>query len=68
MEREDLRLELVKLTYTHGRTTAEAVARAKDLEAYVSEQVPVSDFEVEFGTAEKRNPGRPRKNAGNSID
>lgn len=40
MDRETLRLELVKLTYAHGRDAAEAVGRAKDLEAYVSEPAP----------------------------
>lgn len=35
MEREDLRLECVKLTYTHGRSPAEAVGSAKLLEDYI---------------------------------
>lgn len=30
-----LRLELVKLTHTHGRPAEEAVARASELERYV---------------------------------
>lgn len=30
-----IRLELLKLTYTHGRDAAEAVERAKVLEAFV---------------------------------
>jgi hypothetical protein len=31
----DYRLELLKLTYTHGRDAAEAVRRAKELEEYL---------------------------------
>lgn len=68
MKREDLRLELLKLTYAHGRDVAEAVGRAKVLETYVWEQESDSTFEVELGTLEKRAPGRPRKNAGNAND
>lgn len=40
MDRHQLRLELLRLTYTHGRDSAEAVARAKALEEYVTEAVP----------------------------
>jgi hypothetical protein len=39
MKKEELRLELVKLTYTHGRDVAEALGRAKELEKYVSEEI-----------------------------
>lgn len=35
MDRQEIRLELLRLTYSHGRDTSEAVQRAKDLEAYV---------------------------------
>lgn len=35
MDREILRLELLKLTYAHSRQAAEAVERAKELEAFV---------------------------------
>ena len=38
MTREEFRLECLKLTYTHGRDSAEAVARAKDLEKYIFEK------------------------------
>jgi hypothetical protein len=38
MEIESLRLELLKLTYTHGRDIPEIVERARGLEAYVKEQ------------------------------
>jgi hypothetical protein len=37
MDREALRLELLKLTYSHGRPAGEAVGRAKELEDYVLE-------------------------------
>jgi len=37
MTRDELRLELLKLTYVHGRMTAEAVARARELEMYVNQ-------------------------------
>lgn len=37
MTRDELRLELLKLTYVHGREAAEAVRRAKELESYVQE-------------------------------
>jgi hypothetical protein len=35
MARQELRLELLKLTYSHGRESSEAVERAKVLETYV---------------------------------
>jgi hypothetical protein len=38
MDRQELRLEIVKLTYTHGREITEAVARAKALEAYILDE------------------------------
>lgn len=37
MELKELRLELLKLTYNHGREAREAVDRAKELETYVLE-------------------------------
>ena len=37
----ELRLELLKLTYTHGRTSAEAVDRAKTMEEWLKEGSPV---------------------------
>lgn len=49
MERQALRLELLKLTYTHAREASEAVARAKVLETYVTEGEVVQA---------KRRPGR----------
>lgn len=42
MERDELRLELLKLTYSHGRDAAEAVRRAKELERYISATNPES--------------------------
>lgn len=46
MKRTELRLELLKLTYAHGLASApaEAVARAKVLEAFVSEPDPSENF------------------------
>lgn len=38
MTREEFRLECLKLTYSHGRESAEAVARARDLEKYIFEK------------------------------
>jgi hypothetical protein len=35
MDLKELRLELLKLTYSHGREAPEAVARAEVLEQYV---------------------------------
>lgn len=49
MTRESLRLELLKLTYTHGRDSAEAVGRAKELEKYL--------FEEEVRAEKKKKPG-----------
>ena len=37
MNREIVRLELLKLTYSHGRSAEEAVVRASELEKYVAE-------------------------------
>lgn len=52
IDQKALRLELLKLTYAHGRDSAEAVRRAKELEAYCNEspepvQPPVVDKPVE---------------------
>lgn len=35
MTKPELRLELLKLTYNHGREASEAVNRAKELETFV---------------------------------
>lgn len=43
MQRDELRLELLKLTYAHGRDAAEAVGRAKTLEEYISQDAAPSD-------------------------
>lgn len=37
MDRALIRLEVIKLTYTHGRDSAEAVYRARELENYIFE-------------------------------
>jgi len=38
MTQQELRLELLKLTYSHGREASEAVKRAGVLESYVLEE------------------------------
>lgn len=38
MNSDVLRIELLRLTYTHGRTAAEAIERAKELEKYVVDE------------------------------
>jgi hypothetical protein len=38
MTKQDVRLELLKLTYNHGREASEAVERAKILEAFVLDE------------------------------
>lgn len=58
MTKDEMRLELLKLTYTHGRTSAEAVARAEELEAFVLED---EIARREGREIPKRGPGRPRK-------
>jgi len=52
MDQKTLRLELLKLTYTHGRPAAEAVERAKELEEFIG---------VEAATG-KKPPLHLRKN------
>jgi len=42
VERQHLRLELLKLTYTHGRDSSEAVSKAEALEAYVCKKDEVA--------------------------
>jgi hypothetical protein len=46
MASSEIRLELLKLTYAHGRTADEAVERAKVLETYVdaveAQEAPVT--------------------------
>jgi hypothetical protein len=61
MTREELRLELLKLTYTHGRTSAEAVARAQELEGHVTAVEDTRPLEEPEPGLPKRGPGRPRK-------
>ena len=58
MNRQDLRLELLKTIYDHGFTSEEVIARAKDLEAYVVED---EKMPWESPLPEKRKPGRPKK-------
>lgn len=55
MNKSELRLELLKLTYTPARSSEEAVARAKVLEAYVASGAEADQ--------PKRRPGR-RKQSG----
>lgn len=40
MASSEIRLELLRLTYTHGREAEVAVERAKVLEAYVDAEAP----------------------------
>lgn len=40
MDERELRLELLKLTYTHGRDVSEAVSKAEVLENYVLGAAP----------------------------
>jgi hypothetical protein len=62
MKRAELRLELIKLTHTLGRTSAEAVGRAKELEEFIlAEPERGSEAVTESAPTEKRGPGRPRK-------
>jgi hypothetical protein len=56
MTQDEIRLELLKLTYTHGRDAAEAVGRAKILEAFIR-----GEYVDEPEAPQKRGPGRPRK-------
>ncbi len=56
MDRALVRLEIIKLTYTHGRDAAEAVSRARELENYIFE------FQDE---KQKEVKSKPRK-TGNS--
>lgn len=55
MTRDELRLELLKLTYIHGRTSAEAVERAREMEVFVLDNSSAA------GSPLKKGPGRPRK-------
>lgn len=64
MQRDQLRLELLRLTYAHGRDFAEAVARAKVLEDYVF----AGDGTKVEGEEERKPALRyPGKKSGNSI-
>jgi hypothetical protein len=62
VERTAIRLECLKLRYRPDRPTAEVIAEAKELENYVVESVS----QTKDIPAEKRGPGRPRKEAGDS--
>lgn len=50
MNLQELRLELLKLTYNHGREASEAVTRAKELEAYVTENLAQKAAQVDKPT------------------
>jgi hypothetical protein len=67
MQREALRLEVLKLVYHHGRDTAEVVGRARELEKYLLEPEPKVSSEAGQVEAEKLKPGRSRKGTGNST-
>lgn len=58
---QELKLELVRLTYTHGREASEAVERAKVLQQYVlaTEVVPVRA--TVDSVPLKKGPGKPPK-------
>lgn len=55
MLRHEIRLEIIKLTHTLGRSADEAVERARKLEAYVLENEPelVKDIATKKGNVLK---------------
>jgi hypothetical protein len=55
MDKDIIRLELVKLTYHHGREVAETVRRAKELEEYVLQGVQKE--KSNFSAKEKSKAG-----------
>jgi len=60
MEREDVRLECVKLTFSHGRGSTEAIAEAKLLESYIN-FAEVTSSPVKVDLPPKKRKGRPKK-------
>jgi hypothetical protein len=42
----EIRIELLKLTYTHGRDAAEAVSRTRELEKFVVENAPPATRDI----------------------
>lgn len=54
MNRDELRLELLKLTYSHGRSAQDAVDRALELESYVCKPEVQAQFK-EPQALEKKN-------------
>lgn len=60
MNRDELRLELLKLTYSHGRSARDAIDRALELESYVCKP----EAQVEFKEVEK---SIPEKKSGKST-
>ena len=44
----ELRLELVKLTYTHARGIEEAIERARELEKFIMEDAPKVEAKAPF--------------------
>lgn len=64
MTKTEVRLEVLKLTYTHSRDAAEAVARARKLEEYIFE---TQDVASEMNVKEPlKKASRVQKNSGNS--
>lgn len=51
---EAVRIELIRLVYRHDQTSEQIIARAQELEAYVTQADKAVDAPV------KRGPGRPR--------
>lgn len=64
MDRQTLRLELLKLTYSHGRQASEAVARAKELEDFVVVELG----QIKTGPTPLGKPGVKQKTAENDLD
>ncbi len=60
MELQEIRLELLKLTHSLGRTAAEAVERAKEMEQYINSVPEVKDDK-------KRQVARPAVTAGKTA-
>ena len=62
MEREDIRLECIKIAYAHSRDATEAVGRAKILENYIYSQGYSSEVKEPLP---RKKAGRPKKKADN---
>lgn len=67
MRRDEIRLALLEMTYNAAHGPVEAVAKAKVLEDYVREPLPVEPSAETPDPGKAKVSGKTQKTPGNSI-